>query len=81
MFLFLLSSHSPTYSCRFSTGAPDPDVQNSRIRLFEAEVRYASRACAGVRSGKRSSNRFMRFQKSGRWERRLSQRFQTIFAL
>jgi len=29
----------------------DPDVRNCRIRLFETQIRYAGRACAGVRSG------------------------------
>jgi len=33
-------------------GAPtDPDVQNSRIRLFETRFRYARAARAGVSSG------------------------------
>jgi hypothetical protein len=29
----------------------DPDVQVSRIRLFETRLRYAGRACFGVSSG------------------------------
>ncbi len=37
---------------RLLPGAPtDPDVRDSRIRLFETRVRYAGRAAAGVSSG------------------------------
>ncbi|MEO7109259.1 MAG: hypothetical protein ABI183_02375, partial [Polyangiaceae bacterium] len=33
-------------------GAPtDPDVQNSRIPLFETQLRYAGRAALGASSG------------------------------
>ena len=35
-----------------SPGAPtDPDVQISRIRLFETRLRYAKRTAVGFRSG------------------------------
>lgn len=52
-------------------GAPtDPDVRNSRIRLFGTWIRYARRGSSGRGSGYRSNNRYIISQESPRWERR-----------